>query len=97
MVEAHRNGTYPNRGELNAWYRKPGDQFFIKDRKSFSESWMTIVGSGAKPVPSNIQGHGATVVNAENTPMTTIKNQVSNPLQVMNDLARVNQQEQRGR
>ncbi len=97
LVEAHRKGTYPQRGELNAWYRNPGDRFLIKDKKSFSESWMTIVGSGEVPKPSNIQGHGSTVVSPENTPMTTIRNQVSSPLQVMNDLARVNQQEQRGR
>lgn len=96
VVEAHRKGTYPQPNQLNAWFRHPGDRFVIKNMKSFSPEWMTIPGDAVQ-ASNGVEGHGPLPIVPEGTPMTTIRNEVKNPLQVLNDLARVNQAEQRGR
>lgn len=101
-VTAHQLGTYPQRGNLNAWMRQPGDRFVIKSMDDFSPAWMTLDGqepaeAGFMPSGNAIVGHGPRVGQPENIPLTTVSNKVLNPIQVMNETADANRRASRGR
>lgn len=87
-VEAYNLGTYGAPDTLHAYLRQPGDRFKIRNEQAFAREWMQRIGDTSTPASSTVAGHGHQAVPAPGTPMTGVRNQVPEPVQILNDLAK---------
>lgn len=100
-VEAYRLGYYPQPDRLDAWLREPGRKFLIKNVHHFASEWMRVPGAPVghlmdetgKAVEARsgkrieVFGHGPIDEIPAGVPLTTVPNQVRDPLAQLNESA----------
>lgn len=73
-VMAIMAGTYPNLGDTYARYRKPGQEFWLKDEEDLNPKWMRKLGTNEK---AELETPVSTI------PQTTGRHQKLNPFPPM--------------